>query len=304
MRIFSKAVAAAVGVVGVFGAGVFAADGAQGHDDTHMAKAGMFDGAKLDAVLAAQPETAKARYQYRHPKETLDFFGVAPGMTVADTLPGSYYSRILLPYLGDEGTLIGVSYSEGHQAIDYGDDEKRMARIRSFPERFQTAADPWRSGSKAKVSAFMFDALPDSMKGTVDVFLLLRASHHLSKYEDAEYGQRRSKAFADIMVALKPGGVMGIVQHRAPEGNSDDWAKGFKGYVKQSALIAAAKAAGFEFVGSSEINANPKDTPTEADFVWRLPPTLAGSDEGSDLQVARKAIGESDRMTLKFRKPM
>lgn len=298
MKHFFKTTLAAAGLTAVF-----LSSAALAHGDANDAAPGLFDSAKMDKILAAQDEKAKARYQFRHPKETLAFFGVAPGMTVADTLPGAYYSRILLPYLGDEGALIGVSYSVGHQAIDAGDNEKRMARIRSFPKRFPAAAEKWRAGSKAKVSAFMFEDMPDAMKGTVDVFLLLRASHHLSKYEDADRGMRRTKAFADVMAALKPGGVMGIVQHRAPEDSSDEWAKGFKGYVKQSALIAAAKAAGFEFVGSSEINANPKDQPTEADFVWRLPPTLAGSEDGSDLQAKRKAIGESDRMTLKFRKP-
>lgn len=247
----------------------------------------------LDTILAAQPDTAKARYQYRHPKETLEFFGVKPGMTVADALPGAYYSRILLPYLGDDGALIGVTYSMAHRTIDFKDREdgkERLERHAGWPERFVASAQEWRGGSKAAISAYHFGDIPASLDSTVDVFLMFRATHHLYKHE--EQGGTLSDGLADIMRVLKPGGTLGIVQHRAPEGNSDDWAKGFNGYLKQSAVIKALTDAGFEFVGSSEINANPKDQPTEQDYVWRLPP--AGSAED---------IGESDRMTLRFRKP-
>ena len=260
-----------------------------------------FDAAKLDAILAAQPEKTKARYRYRHPKETLEFFGVAPGMTVADTLPGAYYSRILLPYLGEKGALVGVSYSIGHRAIDSGDDKKRMERVRNWPSMFVDHAEDWRGGSKAAVSAFLFEDMPEAVKGTVDVFLVVRASHHLNKYEDN--GNRRTKALADIYAALKPGGILGVVQHRSPAGNRDEWARGFKGYIKQAPYIEAIKAAGFDFVAASEINANPNDKPSESDAVWRLPPILSGSAEGTEKHAAMQAIGESDRMTLKFRKP-
>jgi len=260
-----------------------------------------FDAAKMDAVLEAQPEIIKARYKYRHPKETLAFFGVEPGMTVADTLAGEYYSRILLPYLGDEGKLLGVSYALDQRAIDHKDNAGRMASYRSWPMRFVKEAEAWRGGSKAEISSFLFDGMPAGVKGTVDVFLMMRSMHHLNKYEDN--GNRLTKALADVYAALKPGGVLGVIQHRAPANISDEWAKGFKGYIKQEPLIAAIKAAGFEFVASSEINANAKDKPTEADYVWRLPPVLAGSDKGTEKYKMLKAIGESDRMTLKFRKP-
>lgn len=282
MKALVKAAAVAVTTLSAL-AGTAVADGHGKH----------FDSAKMDAVLAAQPDGIKARYEHRHPKETLEFFGVAPGMTVADTLSGEYYSRILLPYLGDEGTFIGVSYSVGQREIDHKDNEERMNRYRAWPKMFVERADEWRGGSNAKITAALFDDFPAEMKGNVDVFLMFRATHHLHKYEDN--GNRLSKALADAYAALKPGGTLGIVQHRAPAGNSDEWAKGFKGYVKQDAVINAVTAAGFEFVASSEINANPKDKPTEDDFVWRLPP--ASKDGSND------HIGESDRMTLKFRKP-
>ncbi|SDE36163.1 class I SAM-dependent methyltransferase [Kordiimonas lacus] len=245
---------------------------------------------KLDAVLEAQPDAIKARYQYRHPKQALEFFGVKPGMTVADTLPGEYYSRILLPYLGDDGALIGVQYSLAHRAIDWKGDAEKLANHKGWPARFTAAAEQWRGGSEADISAHLFGDFPASMDGSVDVFLMVRATHHLHKHE--ETGGTLSSALADIMRLLKPGGTLGIIQHRAPEGNSDEWAKGFNGYVKQDAVVKAVTAAGFELVETSEMNANPKDQPTENDYVWRLPPSGDAKD-----------IGESDRMTLKFRKP-
>ncbi|MBO6503309.1 MAG: class I SAM-dependent methyltransferase [Kordiimonadaceae bacterium] len=257
--------------------------------------------AKLETILAAQPDSVKARYQYRHPLETLDFLGVKPGMTVADTLPGSYYSNILLPYLGNSGKLVGVSYSIDHRALDYGDNEERMARFAAWPERFVSEASEWRGEGKTEIDAFLLGAVPENAKGTVDAFLLFRAMHHLNKYED-RIGTR-TNAFKDIYAALKPGGIVGIVQHRSPVGNSDEWAKGFNGYIKQQPLIDNMIAAGFEFVGASEVNANPKDVPTEGDYVWRLPPRLAGSDDDPEKRARLEAVGESDRMTLKFRKP-
>lgn len=256
---------------------------------------------KLQAILADQPDSVKARYPYRHPLETLEFLGIKPGMTVADTLPGSYYSNILMPYLGDNGKLIGVSYSLDHRALDYGDNEERMARFAAWPERFASEATEWRGDGKTEVGAFLLGAVPDEMKGTVDAFLLFRAMHHLNKYEDR--AATRTNAFKDIYDALKSGGIVGIVQHRSPEGNSDEWAKGFNGYIKQQPLIDNMVAAGFEFVGSSEVNANPKDVPNEGDYVWRLPPRLAGSDDDPEKRARLQAVGESDRMTLKFRKP-
>ncbi len=271
-------------------------------DTTDAGSTGVDASVKLAAVLAAQPAEVRARYQFRHPAETLEFLGVIPGMTVADTLAGSYYSNILLPYLGDEGTLIGVAYSMAHHALDYADNPERMARHRAWPQKYVVDATGWRGEGKTKVSSFLFTEMPEEMKGTIDVFLLFRASHHLNKYED-KIGTR-TQAFSEIYAALKPGGIVGIVQHRAPAASDDEWAKGFNGYIKQAPLIENMKAAGFEFVGASEINANPKDQPGAGDYVWRLPPSLGGSEEGSEKRAQMEAIGESDRMTLKFRKPM
>jgi len=102
---------------------------------------------------------------------------------------------------------------------------------------------------------------------------------------------------------LKPGGTMGVVQHHAREDMSDEFADGSHGYLKKSFVIAAAEQAGFEFVAESDINANPNDQPGEEDIVWRLPPSFATSAEDPELKAKLAAVGESNRMTLKFRKP-
>jgi predicted methyltransferase len=258
-------------------------------------------GARLDRVLSAQPDDEKARYQYRHPKEALEFFGVEPGMTVVEVLPGGgWWSKILIPYVGPTGKLVGADYSLPMWAL--------FGEFAPDPEKQKTWATDWPAGAKdwcatdcAPISAFVYGSLPEEMKGTADAVLMFRALHHFSRFE--EEGGFYTAALKDTFDVLKPGGIVGVEQHRAPAANSDKWAEGDNGYLKQDAVIAAFTAAGFEFVGSSEINANPKDQPTEQDFVWRLPPSFATSGDNPELKAQMEAIGESDRMTLKFRKP-
>lgn len=256
---------------------------------------------RLEAVLAAQPEDVKARYPHRHPKETLEFFGVQPGMTVVDTLPGDvWYSGILMDYLGTGGKVVGADFSPEMWTKfgQYTPDPKTKA---NWPADFVAKMEAKRAADDASVAAFQYGAVPEEMAGTADVVLLSRALHHFMRLESD--GGYLTKALSDIKKVLKPGGIVGVEQHRAPEGSSDAWAKGDSGYVKQSAVIAAFQQAGFELVEASEINANPKDQPTEKDMVWRLPPTLATSKGNAELEAQMKAIGETDRMTLKFRKP-
>lgn len=268
-------------VVGLFGLGI----GSVVADDAAP---------KLDTVLAAQPEHMKARYKYRNPGETLMFFGVKPGMKVADFLPGKdWYAGILLPYLGEQGTYAGADLSMTTWA-DYGrsrdDTEAFLKSQGAWVERFREKAEGWRKPGDAQVSAFRVDDVPEALTGQFDVVMAVRALH-LPTRVDGEV-----KALASgVFKALKPGGVFGVVQHRAPESASDEWAQGYNGYVKQSALIREIEAAGFVLEAASELNANPKDQPDEDDQVWRLPPT---SKDGS-----HDHIGESDRMTLRFRKP-
>jgi predicted methyltransferase len=256
---------------------------------------------RLDAVLAAQPEAEKARYGARHPKETLEFFGVKPGMTVVDILPGEvWYTGMLLDYLGPNGKVIGADYSPKMWALfgEYSPDPKEKA---TWTTDFVAKMQAKRGPDDAAIAAVQYGAIPDDLAGTVDVVLIPRAIHHFMRLE--KKGGYMTQALADINKLLKPGGIVGVEAHRAPETSSDAWATGDQGYVKKSAVIAAFTKAGFELMDSSEINANPKDQPTENDFVWRLPPTLATSEKDPALRAKMEAIGESDRMTLKFRKP-
>lgn len=259
--------------------------------------------AKLDGALAAQSVETKARYDARNPKQTLTFFGVEPGMTVVEALPGGgWYSKILLPYLGHDGELIGADYSMEMWPLFGGFAtpefiEKRKTWVTDAVE----AAQEWRGEHGAKASAFVFGSMPEEMEGAADVVLFIRALHNLARFNDE--GGFFDEALADAHAVLKPGGIVGVVQHRAPEGNSDEWASGDNGYLKQSWVIEQFEAAGFELVDSSEVNANPKDQPAEEDIVWRLPPTLGTSKDNPELMAQMKEIGESDRMTLKFRKP-
>lgn len=258
---------------------------------------------RLDAALAEQSEETKARYQYRHPKETLTFFGVEPGMTVVEALPGGgWYSSILIDYLGPDGRLVGANYAYEMWPLfgpifSEGFVESQKTWEADWPAQMREA-----SGEGApEIAAFQFGAMPEDMRGEADAVLFIRALHNLARFEDE--GQFLTQAIADAKAVLKPGGTVGVVQHRAPEANSDEWASGDAGYLKQQRVIDIFENAGFEFVDSAEINANPDDQPTEEDVVWRLPPSLATSREDEELKAQMQAVGESDRMTLKFRLP-
>ncbi len=255
----------------------------------------------LDSVLDALPEDAKARFAHRHPKETIEFFGITPGMTVVDTLPGEvWYTGILLDYLGPEGKVIGADYSV-EMWSQFGPAAPKPGVKENWTNDFLERAAAWRDEGDAQLGAVQYGNVPDELAGTVDTVLLIRAIHHMMRFE--EQGGHLTQALADINKLLKPGGTVGVVAHRAPEGNPDEWASGANGYVKQSAVIDAFTKAGFELVEQSEINANPNDRPTAEESVWRLPPRLSTSKEDAELRAKYEAIGESDRMTLKFRKP-
>lgn len=255
----------------------------------------------LDAALDMQDDAAKARYDARNPKETLEFFGIEPGMTVVEVLPGGgWYSKILLPYLGDDGELIGADYSVNMWSKFGGfANEEFLEKRKTWAQTWASDALAWRGGTQAEVSAFALGSMPAEMKGTADAIIAVRAMHHLNRFGGGYW----DPAIADFKAILKPGGVVGIVQHRGPEANPDTWANGDNGYLKQSFVIEKFENAGFELVGEpSEINGNPKDQPTADDIVWRLPPTLGTSREDPELKAKMTSIGESDRMTLLFRK--
>jgi len=260
---------------------------------------------RLSRILEAQPETVQARYDDRHPQATLEFFGVEPGMTVVEALPGGgWYTRILLPYLGAEGRLIGANYAlEMWPLFSFGT-EAFMVEMRRWPEQFAAQAEQWCSDDCSAVDTFWLGSLPEDMAGTADVVMFVRALHNLARFND-EHGYLDA-ALADAFAVLKSGGTFGVVQHWAREDMPDDWADGNNGYLKRDFVIASAEAAGFEFVAESEVNSNPNDQPGAEDEVWRLPPSLRVPEDAENpeaLRVEYKAIGESHRMTLKFRKP-
>jgi predicted methyltransferase len=257
---------------------------------------------RLDATLDAQSDEVKARYEYRNPKETLEFFGIEPGMTVVEALPGEgWYSQILVPYLGSEGRLIGANYAHamwpefGFFGQDFIDSMETWTT--DWPQQ----AEAWRGDDGAKVEAFEFGSMPDELAGQADAVLLIRALHNLARFETN--GGFLTTALEDVDRILKPGGIVGVVQHEARPDMPDEWASGNAGYLKKQFVIDLFTEAGFEFVDESDVNQNPDDQPTTDDVVWRLPPSYQTSGDDAELRASMDEIGESNRMTLKFRKP-
>ena len=226
-------------------------------------------------------EANRARDKYRHPAQTLTFFGVKPGSTVVEIYPsGGWYMEILAPMLRDKGTYYAATQPPGKYR------DVTLQLVQSDPGRFD----------KVKLTTFELGKPSEiAPPGTADFVLTFRNVHNmLMAGED-----KAAQAFADFYKALKPGGVLGIEDHRLPE-NADAAREKSSGYLKQSTVIRLAKAAGFKLAGESEVNANPKDTADWPDGVWTLPPVLRLGDKDRDRYLA---IGESDRMTLKFVKP-
>ena len=258
---------------------------------------------RLAEVLAAQPADVQARYEWRHPRETLGFFGVVPGTTVVEALPGGgWYTKILLPYLGSGGTYIGADY-----ALDmwprfgfFGEDF--LQKKETWVTDFTAEAGGWAGEGGPAVAAFAFGAMPDTMNGTADAVLFIRALHNVARFESE--GGYLTAALQDTFDILKPGGIVGVVQHEARPDTPDEWAGGQNGYLKKAFVIERFEKAGFELVGESDVNQNPADQPGAEDIVWRLPPSLMTSRDNPELKAQMEAIGESNRMTLKFRKPM
>ena len=254
----------------------------------------------LAQVIDARSVEDKARDPYRHPTETLKFFDLRPGMTVAEALPGSgWYTNILANYLGAQGSIYGVNYPDKlWPMFSFSTEEmvkKRIASTKQFPGLVTGFTD---SGIAAR--GFTFNTVPSDVLGTVDRVLMIRALHNLNRFEPNT--GMRSQALAAVRAMLKDDGLVGVVQHRAPTTADDAKADGSRGYLKQATVIAIFEEAGFELVASSEINANPRDQAGPEEIVWRLPPSLSGSGDDPERKTAMVAIGESDRMTLSFRK--
>jgi predicted methyltransferase len=244
--------------------------------------------AALSAAVANPQRTPAntARDPYRHPLETLSFFGVQPNHTVVEIWPGGgWYSEILAPYLAAGG---GRLYAA---APDWG-----LGGVRRLKE-----GNPQLYGSVLTADFPAFDAnatrVPD---GSADVVLTFRNVHNWRMgYRRDDKQDYAPEAFRQIYAMLKPGGVLGIVDHRLPE-SADAERERTSGYIKVSTVRRLAEAAGFRLAAASEVNANPRDTADWPNGVWTLPPSLALKDKDREKYVA---IGESDRMTLKFVKP-
>ena len=240
----------------------------------------------LTAAVASPARSAQfsARDGARKPAEVLTFAGLKPNMTVVEIGPsGGYWTEILAPYLAKKGTY--------YTAIT----------PRTVSERAAQAADNWAkklesnkaSWGEVKISDFGKGVSKVAPAGTADRVLTFRNVHN---WMASGYAEEAFKAFYD---ALKPGGVLVVEEHRAPTDKPQD-PKAASGYVREDYTKDLAKAAGFEFVESSEILANPKDTKNWEKGVWTLPPTLALGEVDRDKYVA---IGEADNFLLKFRKP-
>ena len=235
----------------------------------------------------------RARDQWRHPLETLSFFGIEPDMTIVEVLPGNggWYTQILGPLTAEQGRLIGVTYPDSlwSQMFSNWNDDRKEAFGGDYTqmERYMSIEGVERA---QPIVGYTIDNIPDEENGQADAVLFFRAMHHLFRFEEPLV----DKALAEVFDLLAPGGVVGVVQHRAPEDADEDFASGNNGYVKRSAVVAAFERAGFVFEEASEINANPNDPADGA--VWRLPPTTTDNPD-------TLAIGETDRMTLRFRKP-
>jgi len=265
--------------------------------------AGAFDGEKMKAAMSAQSADVQMRYPFRNPAETMAFFELAPGAVVVEALPGGgWYSRILAAYLGPDGSLIGADYDVDMFPLFGFFTAQQLEKRKTWSADWVAGAEGWDIPGSAAFAAFPFGSLPEEMRGTADTVLFIRALHNLARFEDE--GGYLTQALKDAYDVLKPGGIVGVVQHEARPGMPDDWASGEAGYLKRDAVIAFMEAAGFEYIDAIEINQNEKDQPAENDTVWRLPPVMSTSRDDPRLRAIMMSIGESNRMTLKFRKPM
>jgi predicted methyltransferase len=240
----------------------------------------------LAKAIAGNWRTPKmvARDPARHPAEELAFFGLKPDMTVVEVWPGGgYWTEILAPYLSEKGTFYAAGFANGPSG------EESKGRI-AFKSKLD--ANPAIYG-KVKLTELGKNSYDIAPAGSADMILTFRNLHNWMNDGYAD------EAFAAFYKALKPGGVLGIEDHRGATDKPQD-PKADSGYVRQDYTIALAKKAGFEFLAASEIDANPKDTKDYPEGVWTLPPTFALGDKD---RAKYAAIGEADNFVLKFRKP-
>ena len=226
----------------------------------------------------------RARDRYRNPVETLEFFQVTPDMRVVEYGPGGgWYTRVLMPYVAPSGMYMALQADTGAPQ-----DDRPI-----WTERFSTAVNEGGWAEGGNWTAFESDEIPEDMASTADRVLIFRSLHGLLN------GNIADRELRAIRSLLSDDGMVGVVQHRAPEGASYADSNGSRGYLRQSDVVRLFELNGFELYAQSEVNANPEDAADYPRGVWTLPPTYALGDED---RARYAAIGESDRMTLLFRK--
>ncbi len=248
--------------------------------------------AELAAAVANPKRDAdRPRDQYRRPGETLAFFQIKPDMKVGEYAPGGeWYSRMLGLYLGPKGKLVGLYFDPTSGAFN----ETQQKGIREAAAKYPADIAGWSGIPAERFSAYALDAVPAAEKGTFDRILVMRMMHNLLRWNIAD---REIKVMRDL---LKPDGMIGIEQHRAKPNAPFSYTDGSKGYLREKDVIAFMELNGFAFAGKSQANANPKDPANWEIGVWTLPPALRGAKEEDKARL--QAIGETDRMTLLFRK--
>ncbi|MDB5532098.1 MAG: Methyltransferase [Hyphomicrobiales bacterium] len=237
------------------------------------------------AELIAGPQRSpgnKARDQYRHPYEVLKFFGMRDNSVIVEVLPGSagYWTEILAPYVKDKGLYVAAGRDPTASAGYQADHAKMLAKY---------AADPANYG-KVQVTPFHADTYEIAPPGSADFVLTFRNMHNWLERKEID-GALRS-----FHKALKPGGILGVADHRGRTDMSQE-AQMKNGYVRQDFATDLIEKAGFKLIGTSEVKANPKDTKDYPEGVWSLPPTYR---EGDTNRAKYAAIGESDRFVLMF----
>lgn len=249
----------------------------------------------VDPVLAAavadpKRDADRARDQWRKPGETLTFFQVAPDMKVGEYAPGGeWYSRLLGLYLGPKGKLVGLYFNPTSGPFN----AQSQQGIRDGAAKYPADIAGWSGIPADRFAGMTLENLPEAEKGTFDRILVMRMMHNLINWNIAD---AEIKAMRDL---LKPDGLLGIEQHRAKADAPYSYTNGTKGYMREADIIKFMEVHGFELVAKSEINANSKDSANWPDGVWTLPPALRLKDVD---RAKYEAIGESDRMTLLFKK--
>lgn len=254
----------------------------------HSAHAGHAAAASpsLETIIADPRRDAdRARDAARKPAETLSFFKVEKGMTVVDVIPGSgWYTRILAPFLAGNGRYIALNPDVSRAS------EQAQKYLGNLAGTFPAKLAEWTGHPASATSAYNTDGLPDSLNGTVDRVLIFREMHNLHRM-----GLMHNE-LTTYRRLLKPDGLVGIEQHRARRDAPAAYTDGSKGYMREKDIVALMDLYGFEMIAQSDVNANPRDKADHPEGVWELPPALRTKRD--DL----KAVGESDRMTLLFRK--